>query len=967
MRDSRGDRVAQPDWDGRTGGSRIRGRDDELSLISDSLRRVRSRLGGEVILLEGAPGSGKTRLLTEACALARQEGIRVFHGGGDPDGQFVTMAPLLDALLSAEHPVLERGALRSIAAGADQRFWILQEIQNRLERAALEHPLLIAIDDAQWCDEATLTALRTLPERLSSDAVMWMVASRADADPLVRETLERLRSGGARTVPVSPLSGAAVAEVVEDLLRAPAGADVLEVAERAEGRPLLLVELIHGLQEEGSIVVDGDTARLVARKIPLRFRESIEQRLDQVSPTVRELIQITAALGRECPVGQLAELMRRPAADLGAAVREALATDLMVGDHQMIAFRHDLIREAVEAGLPATVRRALLRRAAELRLRHGVPETEVAAMVAAGAEPGDRWAVDVLRRAAADLTAGSPSSAARMSRAALGLMPGNAPDRGPVLAETIGLLWLSGRAAEARALGDSALEGLLDAEAEGHVRLGLAMVSSQHSFAEAVRQCRAGLDLPGGSVVTRARLLAVLCLVLANSGELEEAERTLGPALSAAHEAEDLAAEATVLSIDSVVRFFHFDMAGALARIEESIEVTDRLDGAQALWMPHPWRSMVLSAVGEADGAIELIDASLRQALKDGEASLTRLSLMGRCRLLLDAGRLSEAQAEAEAVLSMVDELGPGNYADATAQYTMGRVAWHRGDQAGIRAAAEHARRMMGDDAVLMRLIGAWLGALVADFAGDADAVARCTAQAARFFDRLGPALASPEDPMDEPLYVRIVLRAGLTDRAEAAARTAERRATANPAFPALAAAAAHARGLITDDVALLRRAAELYEGSSRRLGQAAALEDLGRVLAERRDAEAEAVDRLDRALELFAGAGADRDVDRVRGRLRALGVRRGPTEGETRLGLTPAEVKVVRLIAQGATNKAVAEALFLSPHTVSSHLRHAFVKLGINSRVELARVLAEHEDAHPPEGAGRRGRPAPSGGEPVT
>ncbi|MGW0818542.1 ATP-binding protein [Streptomyces viridiviolaceus] len=949
MRDVRGGGEPRWSWASDT---RLRGRDRELSVVRTSLHRVKGFHGGEVIVLEGSPGSGKTRLLAEACALAREDGVRVFRGGGDPDGQFVTMAPLLDALLASEWPVLDRGVLRSIASGADQRFWILQEVQNQLERAALEHPLLIAVDDVQWCDDATLAALRVLPERLSSHAVMWLLATRVGGAAQVRDTLERLGSGGAKTVPVPPLEPAAVTEVVEDLLKAAAGADVLEAAERAEGRPLLLVELVRGLQEEGAIVVDDGRARLVAGRMPLRFRESIEQRLEHVSATTRELIEITAALGREFPIGQLAELMSRRPVDLDPAVREALATDLMVGDHRQIAFRHDLIREAVETSLPTAVRRALLRRAAELQLRHGVPETEVAAMVAEGAEIGDRWAVSVLRRAAAELTAGSPSSAAETSRAALALTREDATDRGPLIAETISLLWLSGRAAEARALGDSALEGLLDPEAEGQVRLGLAMVSSQHSFAEAVRQCRAGLDLPGLSAPIRARLLAVLCLVLANSGELEEAERTLEPALSAAHEAEDLAAEATVLSIDSVVRFFHFDMAGALELIEKSVDVTGRLNGAEALWLPHPWRSMVLSAVGEADRAIELIDENLQQALKNGKASLTRLWLMGRCRLLLDAGRLSEAQAEAEAVLSMVDELGPGNYADATAQYTLGRVAWHRGDQAGLREAAEHARRMAGDDAVLMQLIGSWLGALVADFDGDEDAVARCTAPAARFFDRLGPSLASPEDPMDEPLYVRIVLRAGLTDRAEAAARTAERRAAANPVFPALSAAAAHARGLITDDLPLLRRAVELYNGSSRRLAHAAALEDLGRVLASRQDAGA--VAHLDRALELFTGAGADRDVDRVRHRLRELGVRRGPTEGETRLGLTPAELKVVRLISQGATNRAVAEALFLSPHTVSSHLRHAFIKLGINSRVELARVLAEHEAAQPPEGVGR-------------
>ncbi|WP_328885771.1 helix-turn-helix transcriptional regulator [Streptomyces sp. NBC_00316] len=921
---------------------RIRGRDDVLALVRNSLRRLENRHGPEVIVIEGVPGSGKTRLLDEVCVLARTAGMHAFKGGGDPEGQLAPMAPLLDALLATEAPVLDRSALRAGATSTDQRFWLLREIQDRLERAALEQPLVIVVDDVQWCDEATLAALRALPERLSGHAVMWVLASRGEAPDHVEQTLGRLKEAGAAAVSLTPLDSGAVADVVADLLSATPGPDVLSAARGAEGRPLLLVELVRGLREEGLIVMEGDRARLVGGRIPLRFRESVDQRLQQVSPTAQELVRVASALGRETPIGQLAEMMDRKPAELHPAVREALGSDLMVGDGVHLRFRHDLIREAVKAGIPTTVRRLLRRRAAELQLRHGVPEVEVALLVAENAEPGDRWAIDVLRRAAAELSSVEPHMAAEISRSALDLTHDGTAERGLLLAETVHLLWQSGRAAEARTMGSKALEGLLESEAEGRIRLGLAMASSRHSFTEAVRQCRDGLSLPTLSPGLRARLLAMLCVALASSGEVQAAERTLRPALHAAREAQNLSAEASVLSIESVVRFYHFDMDLALRRIDESLEIASRLDGP-ALSLPHLWRSMLLSAVGEADRAVELVDTQLRQALTDGEADLTRMLLMTRCRLLLDAGRLSDARAEAEAVLSMVDELGPGDFVDATARYTLGRVARHRGDPAGVRAAAEHARRMLGDDSVLMRNTGAWLGALSADATGDLEAVDHCTRYAAESFERLGPALAGPEDPTDQALYVRITLRAGLRDRAEAATRAAERRAAAGPRYPVLAAAAAHARALLTGDVPLLRRTVDLLESSSHRIARASVLEDLGVALAGEGDAEA--VGRLDQALELYLEAGADRDVDRVRRRLREIGVRRGSSEGERRFGLTASELKVVRLIAQGATNRTAAEALFLSPHTVSSHLRHAFAKLGVNSRVELARVFAELED----------------------
>ncbi|WP_372349538.1 AAA family ATPase [Streptomyces sp. KL116D] len=935
---------------------RIRGRDDALGLVRAALRRLEGRPGPEVIVIEGVPGSGKTRLLDEACALARAAGVRAYKGGGDPDGQLVPMGPLLDALLATDAPVLDRSALRSGARAADHRSWLLREVGDRLEQAASKQPLVIAVDDVQWCDEATLRALHTLPELLSDRAVLWIVASRGEAPEAVRRTLDRLKETGASALSLTPLDSAAVADVVADLLSITPGPDVLEAARGAEGRPLLIVELVRGLREEGLLVRAGDQARLVGGRVPLRFRDSVDQRLRQVSEITQELVRVASALGRETPVGQLSELMDRKPGELRAAVREALATDLMVGDGVHLRFRHDLIREAVKAGIPTTVLLLLRRRAAELQLRHGVPEVEVAALVAESAEPGDRWAIGVLRRAAAALASDEPSMAAEISRRALDLARAGTEERGPLFAETVDLLRRSGRAAEARTLGDRALGEMLAPEAEGRVRLALARVAARRSFTDAARQCRDGLSLPALPAGLRAELLAMLCVALACGGDVEEAGRLIPAALRSVREAGNPAAEAAVLSGESVVWFYHHDMDLALRRIEESIALGGRAEGptappAQQDPRPRAWRSLLRGAVGDTDGALELLDAQLRQGLFDGPDA-SRTVLMTRCRLFLDAGRLAEARAEAEAVLALpeTDEGDePADCADAAAHYVLGRTARHRGDLAGSRTAAEHARRMMADESALTRNTGAWLGALSADALGDREEVDRCTRYAADAFERPGPALAGPEDATDYVLYVRITLRAGLRDRAEAAVRAAERRAVAGPGFPVFAAAAAHARALLTDDVDLLRRAALLLADGPRRIARASVLEDLAVASAAAGEdageaAGEDAVGHLDRALDLYVRAGADRDVDRVRRRLRDLGVRRGATDGAGRFGLTAAEVRVVRLIAQGATNRAVAEALFLSPHTVSSHLRHAYAKLGVTSRVELARVFAELE-----------------------
>jgi DNA-binding NarL/FixJ family response regulator len=165
-----------------------------------------------------------------------------------------------------------------------------------------------------------------------------------------------------------------------------------------------------------------------------------------------------------------------------------------------------------------------------------------------------------------------------------------------------------------------------------------------------------------------------------------------------------------------------------------------------------------------------------------------------------------------------------------------------------------------------------------------------------------------------------------------------------NPQVASLSGAAAHAEGVLRGDLGLLREAARRYQASPRRLARASALEDAG-LAASAAGERGEAVDMLEQAHEHYAAAGARRDAARLEQRLRTLGVRRRPRRpaGGAKLGpasLTESELRVVELVAEGLTNRAIAERLFLSPHTVDAHLRHAFTKLGVSSRVELTRAV---------------------------
>ncbi|WP_079042302.1 helix-turn-helix transcriptional regulator [Streptomyces aureus] len=935
----------------------LRGRDAELAFVEARLGALDRGEGG-IIRVEGPAGIGRSRILAEAAAAARRRGTRVFEGAADPDEQFVPLGPLLDGLLSGEDPLSGAVRLRDLATTPGQRFWLLQELGDRLRETARNGPLLVVLDDLQWCDDLTLLTFNTLAAGLSSHAILWLVAVRGGSVPSgVRTTLDRIRQAGAHELALGALDDQATARITEDVLGAPPGADVLSVVRRAEGVPQLLVELLGSLRE--AVTIDNGTARLPAGPPAPRELPSVVRRLDQLSEAARELVQTASVAGGPVTVALLAELLDKSSAALITAVRESLDADLLTESGDRLAFRHDLIRESVEAGLPLPLRQALRGQAAEPSQGSAASPVErpgpssgrasADAAEAGRAGQGDAAEADRLRTAAAELASTAPGPAAERSLKALELTTADAPERPRVIAETIPLLWQTGRAAQARELGASALAtGGLAPEDEARIRLALARLAVPFDFSEAVRQARAGAALPGTPVDLRGRLLAMLAVGLSMSGEHSAAEQVAAEAWETAAAAGDRSAEATLTTVRSAVSFHRMDLAEASRQAERAAALADALGVSTSLWVPEAlWHALLSHTTGRSAEALAAAEDGIRITREQGRTAATRMWLMARSRILLEAGRLTDARADAEAASAATEDPGPGNLADVTLRYVMMRVALHTDDQRTARAYAAEARRMRSDGAPVVRHFGSWMLALMADFEGRPDrAMAELeevmTSPAA---DR--PAYAGLVDPADAPVLVRLALRAGAHERAAQAVALAERLAALNPHLTFLAATAAHARGLLDNDLAPLGRAVRLYEDCPRPLARASALEDTGRKLAATR--RSEAVPFFDTALALYARAGAERDAARVRRRLRAAGVRRRPSaagRSDAWPELTAAETRVVRLVARGLTNPQVAEHLSLSPHTVSSHLRRAFTKLDITSRGELTRLVKHRDNA---------------------
>jgi DNA-binding CsgD family transcriptional regulator len=358
------------------------------------------------------------------------------------------------------------------------------------------------------------------------------------------------------------------------------------------------------------------------------------------------------------------------------------------------------------------------------------------------------------------------------------------------------------------------------------------------------------------------------------------------------------------------------------------------------------WRCEVLAIVDRLDESLQLSTELVAAAQRDRQGWALHLYETARGRQLLQVGRLADAAAvleerftpeTAHLVVSIPNAAGVG---------ALGRIALHTGDRRLTRLTAEIAQVMLEQSTPSVRRHAAWLLALQAMADGDALRAHRTLCA----LGEEGPLAVLPLFPMgvaDEVQLVHIALAAGDEQLAEAACSAAQRRSQLNPEVRSIAAAAAHATGLLHRGEKDLADAVALFDGGPRPLALAAALEDFA-VASVQADETERGVDAFSRALRLFAGAGATWDAGRVRGRLRRLGVRRrlvsAPRPGRGWTALTDAELAVARLIAQGLTNREAAEHLFVSHHTISGHLRRVFEKLDINSRVELSRVVNLHD-----------------------
>jgi len=925
----------------------VRGRDAEFAVLGDQLSRVRSGVGA-VVLVEGEPGMGKTRMLAEAARMAGRLAFRVGAGVAEPGAGVVELAPLMNALFDGPHPLLDRSGVRELHSLPEQRYWLFQDLQAMLERAALDGPVLISLDDQQWADGGTAAALRALPARLADLPIAWILGFCPDqGSAQLLSAIDHLDHSGAERIVLDPIDDAAVAQVAKDVMDAEPDEVLLDLVRGARGSPFVLTELLSGLREEDLIRVVAGQTELVEARPPRRVSVTMRKRLRGLSAPAREAATVAASLGRQFSFADLANMLGRPPARLLASVEELIDGGMLVESGDRLAFRHEVTRDAVRESVPMSARRALDRQAADVLLAAGAAPVEVAAQIAASAESGDERAISILLRAGEALATADPDGGADLGRRALELAPRDHPLRGPLLAQTAVLLQFAGRDDEARTFADAHLRDALSPEQEAEVLLSIAGMFRAPPDAR-IAAGRQALGLPELPVHLRAHHLAALFHNLLVGGRTEEAMAVHAETAAAVRASGDPNSAFAFALAESVTAYVGGRYQDALEMAEHAARAGIHTTDWARERLAREWRCETRTVLDRVDDSLRLAADSIAAAQRDRNGWAIRIFEIWRGRQLHQLGRLDDAGAILDEQFSPDTGDRFIGALDAAGIVALGRVALHQGNGRLQHRTTGLARDLLEDSTPNFRRQAVWLLALQAMAAGDPTAAHAWLCALGRD-QRTAILPLFPIDVTDEPQLVRIALAAGDDELAQATAAQAERRAQRNPQVATIVATAAHARGLLTSNIDDLARAANLFATGPRPLARASALEDLGIARASAGAVDG-AIEALDGALILYAEAGAGWDAGRVRSRLRAHGVRRRLAARERAdsgwAAITDCELAVARFVSQGLTNREVAARLFVSRHTVSSHLRSIFAKLDVNSRLALARIAAEHDTA---------------------
>lgn len=844
-------------------------------------------------------------------------------------------ARLLDGVAGLAEPVF---AASTTEPSTDPAYGTLRGLYWLLANAAEEGPLVLAVDDLQWADEPSLRFLHFLAARLEGMAVGVVVAARLEGSESGSELLDQLKLDA--TPPLlrpAPLSDSAVGEVARARLGPSVNSALCTACHEAtRGNPFLLAELVAELDRGDEPVdqLDPDAVRGFASR---RIAAAVLIRIGRIGPAAPAFAQAAATLGERASVAQAAELSGVDPVEGRDIARQLVEAEVLEGI-EPLRFVHPLVQGAIYEEIPASDRAALHAGAAKLLAGVNADSESIAAHLLASDPAGEAEAVIALRAAAAmALSRGAPDVAAHYLRRAVAEPPAEA-DRAAVVGE----------------LGVAAsLNG--DPEGLDHLRMAAAQAE------------------PGP---LRADLALGLANALIPRGEIAEAASAIEEAIAEVPGSE----RERLLSLEAMLATLSHWAQSPYASNKRRIEGLTDFSGADSrlgrmILAALSWRQIVHG--GPASAAVALASAAVEGGLltdeladsatvcdavsvaiyaerfdlaaRDVAVALAKARARGRVAdvvlvltwsavLAFRRGRIASAEAHAREAFATAEL---GSFATGTAMFNAAGLSACLIEQGKLDEAQDVLDSAGVRGAVPENVMGLWLllaqgGLSLAG--GDAEAAVsvlrEVDSRARGWLDRT---FLLPHRPL------LALARAQLGEVEEARRLAAEGLELARVwGTPGVIGAAQRVAGLVAErepGIELLREALATLEGSEAKLEQAHALVDLGAALR-RPGKRTEARERLAEGLELADRCGATALVDTAEAELRAAGARPRRRALSGVASLTPSELRVAEMAAEGMMNKEIAQALFVTLRTVEMHLSNAYGKLEISSREQLPEVL---------------------------
>jgi DNA-binding CsgD family transcriptional regulator len=931
-------------------------RETELEAIAGVLADA-SAGAGRVLLLEGEPGIGKSALLQAAAERALAGGLGVFRaragelerefafgcvlqlferrvrdgrGGGDAD--------VLTGAAALAEPVFDPG--RAFPAQGAELFPTLHGLFWLCSTLAEAGPIVVAVDDAHWADEPSLRFLAYLAQRVAELPVAVIVAARPAAPGATGDLLARLATHADTTVlRPSGLSREAARRIVEDVLGEPEEEFLAAAHAATGGNPLLLGELLRALDGEGAPPTEESAARVVAIA-PAPVSRALAVALGRLPAAATTVARAAAVLGDRATTQRVAALAELPPVEVEAHTA-ALRAASILADRPEARFAHPVLRSAMLQELEAGERAAAHARVAALLARDGEPGEQVAAHLLEAPVVGEPWALAVLRAAA------ERASAAGLARHAADLLDRALREPMPE-SDRHGLLLARARAEASAGLPDARehLEALAGSDVPLEVRVealreGARLAHSQGRFPDAVTALTAALEAAPPDEALRRSLRAERAgseLWIPGAGvrafadvapfaDPEDEPRTHEERVTLAH-----------LAGAEVIRGERREAAIALARRAwgDGAFLDTTTAGDPAL----PGITAALTAGGMLDESRAVCDAALADSRRRGSLMGYATTSYLRAAVEVYEGRPQAAAADAEAAID-ARRFGWSVYLPA-AHWALATARLELGDVAGAREAItldEEAEVAAESNSAFIALLLARAHVLLAEARHD-EAV---TAFLALGDLRRAMGTDNPGFLGWRPGAVEALLRAGRPDEARALADELVDRARVWGA-PGTVGIALRTRALV-DPVgtrtAGLEEAVAALRASPFRLELARTLVELGVALHAGRDREA-ARGTLREALDLADAVGGVAVTARARDELLAAGARPRRIRMTGPAALTPQELRVARLAANGLTNRQIAESLFVTLKAVKWHLGNAYGKLGIAGRSELPAALGD-------------------------